>query len=124
MNRNGLIWAGVVAVVCTAAVVTLITWPPTDWITWQPLSPPSWWQFEWLAGLGFWICALPGFVIYKFDAFFAANESLRYPVASSLVLVEVLLFCFCAYGLVVLSDVNAAKAQQAVAVDRPKKGAG
>jgi hypothetical protein len=107
MNRKGLIWAGTVAVICAAAIATLITWPPTDSITWRLLSPPSWWQFEWLAGLGFWISALPSFVIYKFDAFFAVNESLRYPIASLLVLVEVLLFCLCAYGLVVLSDANA-----------------
>jgi hypothetical protein len=108
MNRKGLIWAGIVAVICTAAIATLITWPPTDSITWRP---PLWWRFEWLAGFGFWICALPSFVIHKFDAFFAVYESLRYPIASFLVLVEVLLFCLCAYGLVVLSDATAAKSQ-------------
>lgn len=97
MNRRGLISAGVVALISTAALVTLITWPHTDLMTQRPSGSPSWWQLEWLASLGFWFCALPSLVIYKFDAFFVANEALRYPVASLLVLVEVLLLCLCSY---------------------------
>jgi hypothetical protein len=92
-------------------MVTLVTWPMTDSITWKPLTPPVWWQFEWLAALGFWLSALPSVVIFKFDGFFAANEYLRDPVAWSLILIEVLVMCFAIYKLVASAS-QAANAQR------------
>jgi hypothetical protein len=89
MSRKGLIGASVVAVFCAAALITLFTWPPTDSITWQPLSPPAWWQFGWLAGSGFILSALPSLAIFKLDAFVAANEHLRNPATMILLFTEV-----------------------------------
>jgi hypothetical protein len=66
------------------------------------LTPPAWWQFEWLAALGFWLSALPSFVIYKFDTFFAANAHLRDPAAGFFILVEVLFLALGTYKLVAL----------------------
>lgn len=103
-------FAGAVAALCAAAMATLMTWPPTDSITWRPLTPPSWWQIEWLAGLGFWLSALPSFVIFEFDAFFSANEHLRDPVVDLLLLVEILALCICVYKIVVVFDTHSAKA--------------
>lgn len=100
MNRKPLLTACAVAGLCAAAMVTLATWPMTDLITWKPLTPPAWWQFEWLAALGFWLSALPSLVIFKFDRFFAANEHWRYPVMWSLICLEVLAICSAVYKLV------------------------
>ena len=86
--------------------MTLLTWLPTDGITWEPLVAPAWWQFEWLAGLGFWLSALPSRVIYKFDAFFAANEHLWYPASGLLLIIEVALICFGVYKIVAALDRN------------------
>jgi hypothetical protein len=118
MNKKAIVCASVVAVLCAAAMLTLITWPLTDSITWKPLTQPAWWQFEWLHALGFWLSALPSFVIYAFDPFFAANESLRDPAASLLVAVEIFLLCFGTYKFVA-----AVRAQQAVQPDRREDAA-
>ncbi len=93
MNRKGSIYAWLLGVICAAAMATLITWPPTDPITWQPLRPLEWWQLEWLAAVGFLLSALPSLLISKLDAFFAANEHLRNPVAAVLIFVEVVALC-------------------------------
>lgn len=119
MNRTAIACAGVVAILCAAAMLTLTTWPLTDSITWKPLTPPAWWQFEWLHALGFWLSALPSFLIYAFDSFFAANESLRNPVAAFLIAGEVLIVCWGTYKLVA-----AATAQQVAAADRAKPRSG
>jgi hypothetical protein len=116
VNRKALLSACFVAGVCAAAKVTLVTWPMTDSITWKPLTPSAWWQFEWLAALGFWLSALPSFLIFRFDTFFAANEQLRDPVAWSLILLEVLVVCFAIYKLVASAG-QGAKAQQVAAGD-------
>lgn len=102
MNKVASSWAVAVASSCAAAMVTLHTWPHTDPITWRPLASPAWWQFEWLAGLGFWLSALPSFVIYSLDSFFAANEHLRDPVAFFLIVVEIFLLTFAMHKLVTL----------------------
>lgn len=104
MNKKGLACASVVAALCAAALITLFTWPLTDSITWQPLSPPAWWQFELLAGLGFVLSALPSLAIFKFDAFFAANEHLRNPTVGLLVFAEIAALCICSYALVAFLD--------------------
>jgi hypothetical protein len=117
MNRRALIYAGAVAALCAAAIATLATWPVTDPISWRPLSSPAWWQFEWLAYFGVLLSAAPSFVIYKFDAFFAANEHLRIPFATFLVFAEVLFLAFGTYKLLAFSADVAAKAQQAAAGD-------
>lgn len=119
MNRTAIACAGVVAILCAAAMLTLATWPLTDSITWKPLTPPAWWQFEWLYALGFWLSALPSFLIYAFDSFFAANESLRNPVVDFLVAVEVLIVCWGTYKVVA-----AATAQHVAAADRAKPRSG
>lgn len=100
MNKKALFWAGAVASLCGAAMLTLLTWPLRDPISWQPLSPPAWWQFEWLEGLGFLLSATPSLVIYKFDSFFAANEYLRNPLAVFLVMAEIVVLAFGTYTLV------------------------
>ena len=100
MNRKAFVSACAVAGLCVAAMVTLVTWPMTDPITWKPLTAPARWQFEWLAGLGVWLCALPSFVVFKFDSLFVANEHLRDPVTWSLIFVEVVVMCFAIYKLV------------------------
>src|SRR5688500_15921049 len=100
MNNTASLWAGAVAVLCVAAMLTLLTWPPTDPTSWQPLSPPAWCQFGWLEGLGFLLSAIPSLVIYKFDSFFAANEYLRYPAAAFLIIAEVIALAFGTYALV------------------------
>jgi hypothetical protein len=123
-KRGASLCALAVTLLCAAAMTTLLTWPPTDSITWRPLTPPAWWQFEWLAALGFWLSALPSFAIYKFDTFFAANTHLRDPAAGFFILVEVLFLALGTYKLVALSSDLSAKAQQAVAADRPKPGSG
>lgn len=107
MSRKGVVVAGVVALLCAAALLTLITWPVTDSITWKPLTAPAWWQFEWLAGFGILLSALPSFVIFKLDAFFAANEYLRNPVAAFLVFTEVAVLCILTYALVAFLDQQA-----------------
>ena len=104
LNRKGLALAASVATICAASLVTLLNWPPTDGTTWEPLAAPAWWQFEWLAGLGFWLSALPSGVIYKFGAFFAANEHLRYPASGLLLIIEVGLICFGVYKIVAALD--------------------
>src|SRR4051812_49324574 len=124
MSKKGLVLGTAVAALCAAAMVTLITWPLTDSITWKPLSVPAWWQFEWLAGLGVVLSAIPSFVIYKLDAFFAANEHFRNPVLDCLLVAEIAALCLSVYGIVVLFERNGAKAQQSVAADRPKTGSG
>jgi hypothetical protein len=116
VNRKALLSACAVAGLCAAGMVTLASWPVMDPVTWKPLTPPAWWQFEWLAVLGFWLSALPSFVIFKFDRFFAANEHWRNPVAWSLILLEVLVMCFVIYKLVALAT-QAAMAQQVAAGD-------
>lgn len=108
MNRKALPCASGMAILCAAAMATLLTWPLTDSITWRPLTPPAWWQFEWLAHLGVLLSALPSFIVYKFDGFFAANEYLRGPVAGLLVLLEVLLLAYGTYKILTLSDQVAA----------------
>src|SRR5687767_14494168 len=100
MNRTALICSGLLGVICAAAMATLVSWPPTDPITWQPLHPLEWWQFEWLAAVGFLLSALPSLLIFKLDAFFAANEYLRNPVAAVLTFVEVLTLCVLVYRVV------------------------
>jgi hypothetical protein len=117
MNRRALWFAGAVTTLCVAAMATLLTWPHTDSTTWRPLTPPAWWQFEWLAYLGMLLSAVPSFVIYKFDAFFAANEYLRDPVVGFLIFVEVFLLALGIYKLFAFSAQVAAKAQQAAAGD-------
>jgi hypothetical protein len=104
VNRKGLICAGFVAGLCAAAVLTLLTWPPTDPITWQPLSPPAWWQFEWLVALGFILSALPSLVIFKLDVCFAAHEHLRNPPAAFLLFTEVAMLCIGTHALVAALD--------------------
>ncbi len=108
---------------CGEPMITLVSWPPTDSITWEPLRTPDWWQFEWLAAVGFLLSALPSLVIFKLDVFFAANEHLRYPVAGLLVLVEVVALCLVIYKVVAMLDTSA-KAQQALAADdrKPSRG--
>jgi hypothetical protein len=69
-----------------------------------------------LAALGFWLSALPSFVIFRFDNFFAANEHFRNPAAWSLIVLEFLVMCFAIYVLVASAS-RAAKAQQVAAGD-------
>jgi hypothetical protein len=123
MNRKGLVCAGLFAVICGTAFVTLATWPPTDSVTWQPSRLLHWWQFEWLAAVGFTLSALPSFVIFKLDAFFAANESLRNPVAALLVFLEVAAIAWLIYKVVSVLDARG-KAQQALAADARKPSRG
>lgn len=104
MNTKGLICAGFLVVVCGAAGITLLTWPPIDSITWQPLRPPAWWQFEWLAALGFILSALPSLVVFELDAFFAAHEHLRNPTAAFLLFVEVAMLCIGTYAIAAALD--------------------
>jgi hypothetical protein len=118
MNKKAMAWSGVMAALCAVAMLTLVTWPLTDSITWKPLTPLGWWQFEWLHALGFWLCALPSFVIYAFDGFFASNESLRNPVSVFLVVAEILLVCVGIYKCVA-----AVTAQQSVQPDRRENAA-
>lgn len=73
-----------------------------SYITTRALTPPAWWQFEWAVGLGFWLSAVPSFVIYSFDYYFAANEHLRDPVAACLIIAEIFSLVFGTYKLVVL----------------------
>jgi len=100
MNKTALLGAVAVASLCAAAMLTLLTWPPTDPITWRPLTSPAWWQLEWIGGLGFLLSAAPSFVIYSFDSFFATNEQLRHPVAAFLISVEAFSLAYGTYKLV------------------------
>ena len=109
MNRKGVVVASVVGILCAAGLLTLIAWPATDSITWQPLTAPAWWQFEWLAGLGILLSALPSLVIFELDAFFATNEHLRNPAVMFLLFTEVAVLCSLTYALVALLDKHGAR---------------
>ena len=106
MNKRAIVCACLFALLSAAAMLTLITWPLSDLVSWQPLTPPAWWQFEWLLALGFWLSALPSSVIYAFDSFFAAHESLRNPAASLLIVMEVIIVCWGIYKLVAAQRLN------------------
>lgn len=45
-------------------------------------------------------------MIYKFDAFFAANEHFRYPVSGLLSIIDVALICFGVYKIAAALDRN------------------
>jgi hypothetical protein len=103
VNRKGVGAAAVVGTLCSAAVLTLLTWPRYQPDSWEPLVP-SWWQLEWLASLGIVLSAPPSIAIYRFSDFFAANEWLRLPAMAILTALEVSVLCVAAYGITAVFD--------------------
>jgi hypothetical protein len=84
-------------------MLTLLTWPPYDasWdASWTPVHPPAWWQFEWLAAIGFALTAAPSYVIFRLDNFFAVHDQMRNPIGGALIAIEVVLLCFVTYQIV------------------------
>ena len=100
MNRKAFWSAAAVAAVCAAAMLTLLTWPPFRDGSWELAHSPAWWQFEWLAAIGFVLSALPGVAVAFLHTFFASAEYLRYPFAELLLAFEVLLLCLLTYRMV------------------------
>jgi hypothetical protein len=113
VNRKALWSAAALAAICAAAMLTLLTWPAFRGGSWELAHPPAWWQFEWLATIGFVLCALPSFAVFHLHDFFASHESLRYPFAGLVVTLEVMLLCLFTYRIVRSLSVRAASEKPA-----------
>ncbi len=81
-------------------MLTLLTWPPYKGSSWELACSPAWWQFEWLAAVGFWLSALPSLAVYRLDDFFASAEHLCYPFVGLLIAIEVIFLSLLTYVMV------------------------
>lgn len=90
-------------------MLTLLTWPPFRGGSWEPSGAPAWWQFEWLAGLGFALSVLPSIAVASLHDSFVSAEYLRYLFVGGLVGLEVLLLCWLTYRVIACFSRNHAK---------------
>ena len=113
MNLKALWSAVAIGVICAAAMVTLVTWPPYRGSSWELAYPPAWWQLDWLGVIGIFLSALPSLAVFHLNDFFASAEHLRNPFVTLLITLEVFLLCLLTYGAVAYGSKAAARAKSA-----------
>src|SRR5207247_8271745 len=79
-------------------VVQAGLWPDVDQY-WHLRFPPAWWQLEFMAGIGFWLMALPSYTVYLLYPKTTPPIVVVYAIGLGLTMLEILLISFCALGI-------------------------
>jgi MFS family permease len=99
MKKSKLV-AVIVLLFCISGLATMMTWPHFKEGSWQTVSVPAWWQFEWLAAIGFCLSALPSIAVAYLSEVFELNEYFRYVISGFLIFLEIIVISFVVYKIV------------------------
>jgi hypothetical protein len=98
MNKSKLV-AVIVLLFCISGLATMMTWPHFKEASWQTVSAPAWWQFEWLAATGFYLSVLPSIAVASLDKVFELNDNIRYIFSGFLIFIEIVVIIFVVYKI-------------------------
>jgi hypothetical protein len=91
------LFAAAVATLCMASVITILSWPKFQDGTWETVSLPTWWQFEWLAAIGVGLSALPSLAVAALSESTGISASMRYVVPGLLITLKIAALSFLVY---------------------------
>jgi hypothetical protein len=98
MRKSTLITV-IALLLCIGGLITLFSWPNFKEGSWHTISGSAWWQFEWLAAIGFYLSALPSMVVASLDKILELNQNIRYFLSGCLMLIEIVAIALVVYKI-------------------------